>query len=82
MAGKTFHVRLHRRGFKGQLSTPEEERFLDDTLLDALKRAGTPGSLAFDDPDAVIQIETVGNRAGISLWSREELGRFPFLRAD
>lgn len=80
LADKTFHVRLHRRGFKGRLSTPEEERFLDDTLLEALKRAGTPGSLAFDDPDAIIQIETVGNRAGISIWSREDLRRFPFLR--
>jgi hypothetical protein len=35
LAGKSFHVRLHRRGFKGTLSTPKEERFLDETLLDA-----------------------------------------------
>ena len=33
LAGKSFHVRLHRRGFKGTLSTPKEERFLDETLL-------------------------------------------------
>jgi len=82
LAGKSFHVRLHRRGFKGRLSTLEEERFLDDTLLDALQCAETPGSLAFDDPDLVIQIETVGNRAGMSLWNREELARYSFLRAD
>ena len=82
LAGRSFHVRLHRRGFKGQLSTPEEERFLDDTLRGALQSAGTPGSLSFDDPDAIVQIETVGNRAGISLWSREELARYPFLRVD
>ena len=82
LAGKSFHVRLHRRGFKGRLSTPDEERFLDDALLGALKAADTPGSLAFDDPDAIIQIETVGNRAGMSLWSREELSRYPFLRVD
>jgi tRNA(Ser,Leu) C12 N-acetylase TAN1 len=82
LAGKSFHVRLHRRGFKGRLSTPEEERFLDDALLEALQAAGTPGSLSFDDPDAIIQIETVGNRAGLSLWTREDLARYPFLRVD
>ena len=33
LAGKRFHVRLHRRGLKGILSTPDEERFLDEALL-------------------------------------------------
>jgi len=82
LAGKSFHVRLHRRGFKGRLSTPDEERFLDDALLGALQAAGTPGSLSFDDPDAIVQIETVGNRAGLSFWSRDDLARYPFLRVD
>ena len=82
LGGRTFHVRLHRRGFKGRLSSHDEERFLDRTLLDALELAGRPGALSFDDPDAVIQIETVGNRAGISLWSRAELDRYPFLHVD
>lgn len=82
LAGKSFHVRLHRRGFKGRLSTPDEERFLDDALLGALQDAGTPGSIAFDDPDAIILIETVGNRAGMSLWSRDDLARYPFLKVD
>jgi hypothetical protein len=42
LAGKRFHVRLHRRGLKGVLSTPKEERFLDDALLQApLKRPRT-----------------------------------------
>jgi tRNA(Ser,Leu) C12 N-acetylase TAN1 len=27
--GKSFHVRMHRRGFKGRLSSQDEERFLD-----------------------------------------------------
>ena len=82
LAGKSFHVRLHRRGFKGKLSSPEEERFLDDALLDALAAAGTPGKIAFDDPDAVIVIETVDNRAGIALFTREEMARYLFVRAD
>lgn len=80
LAGRSFHVRLYRRGFKGRLSSPEEERFLDEVLLGALERAGTPGRIAFDDPDAVIDVETVGNRCGMALWTREELHKYPFLK--
>jgi hypothetical protein len=59
LAGKSFHVRLHRRGFNGTPSTPKEERFLDETLLDALGDAGRPGRITFTDPDAILQIETL-----------------------
>jgi tRNA(Ser,Leu) C12 N-acetylase TAN1 len=79
LAGKSFHVRLHRRGFKGTLSTPKEERFLDETLLDALETLGAPGRISFTDPDAILQIETIDNRAGVSLWQRQDLRRYPFL---
>jgi tRNA(Ser,Leu) C12 N-acetylase TAN1 len=82
LAGKAFHVRLHRRGFRGRLSSQEEERFLDEALLEALERAGTPGRVSFDDPDAILDVETVSNRAGLSLWSREDLSRLPFLKLD
>jgi len=82
LAGKSFHVRLHRRGFKGRLATQHEERFLDEVLLAALASAGTPGRIAFDDPDAIIQIETIDGRAGMSLWTRDDLRRFPFLGVD
>ncbi len=82
LAGRSFHVRMRRRGFKGTLTSPEEERFLDEALLDALDAAGTPGSIAFDDPDAAIDIETVDNRAGMALWTRDELRRYPFLKVD
>lgn len=82
LAGKAFHVRLHRRGFRGRLPSQEEERFLDEVLLDALERAGTPGRIRFDDPNAILDVETVGTRAGLSLWTREDLSRLPFLKLD
>ncbi len=82
LAGARFHVRLHRRGFKGKLSSPQEERFLDDALLDALREAGGPGHISFEDSDAIIQIETIDGRAGMSLWTRDDLRRYPFLGAD
>jgi tRNA(Ser,Leu) C12 N-acetylase TAN1 len=79
LAGKSFHVRLHRRGFKGMLSTPKEERFLDETLLDALETLGAPGHITFTDPDVILQIETIDGRAGVSLWQRDDLHRYPCL---
>ena len=75
-------MRLHRRGFMGIISTQPEERFLDEVLLDALADAGTPGRIRFADPDRVIQVETVDGRAGMSLWTREDMHRFPFLGVD
>lgn len=82
LAGTGFHVRLHRRGGREMLSSQPEERLLDEALLAALAEAGTPGRINFDDPDNVIQIETVGGRAGLSLWTREDRRRFPFLGSD
>ena len=82
LAGKGFHVRMHRRGFKGRLSSLDEEHFLDHVLLEALEKTGTPGRITFDDPDAIVAVETIGQRAGLSLWTREELRRYPFIRLD
>lgn len=82
LAGKSFHVRMHRRGFKGKLSTMEEERLLDIYLLEALEQAGNAGSITFEDPDAIIALETLGGRAGLSLWTRDDLERYPLLHLD
>ena len=82
LANARFHVRMHRRGFKGKLSSVEEEHFLDEILLHQLAEAGTPGTVAFEDPDAIIALETVGPQAGMSLFTREELKRFSILHLD
>lgn len=82
LAGKSFYVRMRRRGFKGRLSSLDEERFLDDLLLEALQKAGSPGRITFTDPDYVIVVETIGTRAGLSLWSRRDLLSYEFLKPD
>jgi tRNA(Ser,Leu) C12 N-acetylase TAN1 len=82
LAGLSFHVRVHRRGFKGRLSSIEEERLLSGLLLQALEGAGTPGRVSFNDPDAIVAIDTVGQRAGVSLWTRQDLKHLPFLHLD
>jgi hypothetical protein len=52
LGGKSFHIRMHRRGFKGRLSSQKAEVFLDGVLLEALEKTGKPGRIRFDDPDA------------------------------
>jgi tRNA(Ser,Leu) C12 N-acetylase TAN1 len=82
LAGRRFYVRIRRRGFKGRISSPDEEKFLDTIILEELEKAGTPGSISFEDPDAVIAVETVGHWAGLSLFTREDLERYPFIKLD
>lgn len=82
LAGKTFYVRMHRRGFKGRLSSQHEEQVLDKFLLAGLEEMGCPGRISFDDPDAVCVVETIGQWAGLSLWTRADRERFPFLHVD
>jgi tRNA(Ser,Leu) C12 N-acetylase TAN1 len=82
LAGRSFHVRFHRRGSRHDLPTPDVERLLDDGLLEALRQAGAPGVLSFTDPDAIIAIDTVDDCAGLGLWTREDLARHRLLRPD
>ncbi len=82
LAGRAFHVRLHRRGAHQALPAHDLERALDEALIGALAQAGTPGRISFADPDAVIAIDTVDDTAGIALWTREDLARHRLLRPD
>jgi tRNA(Ser,Leu) C12 N-acetylase TAN1 len=82
LEGKGFHVRMHRRGFKGRLSSLEEEKMLDEFLLALTEESGKPGHVTFEDPDVIITVETVAQRAGLSLWTREALKEYPFVRAE
>lgn len=82
LAGKAFHVRMHRRGFREQLSSQKEEQLLDGYILEQLAATGAPGHITFSDPDAIVAVETIGQWAGVSLWTREDLARYPFLGLD
>ena len=80
LAGKSFHVRMRRRGFKGRLSSMEEERFLDELILSNLDKLGNSGKITFEDPDYIVAVQSIGTKAGLSLWSREDLHRYEFLK--
>ena len=79
LVGKRFHVRMHRRGFKGRLEGSAEERMLGEVILAALDEAGTPARVTFEDPDAIVLVETLGQHAGLALLTREDLRRYPFI---
>jgi tRNA(Ser,Leu) C12 N-acetylase TAN1 len=82
LAGKSFYVRMHRHGFKGRISSAEQERFLGENLLEALEKAGTPGRVTFEDPDVIVVLVTLGNWAGLSVWTRKDRQRYPILHSD
>ncbi len=82
LSGHSFHVRLRRRGFRHDLHSPDAEPRLDDAVLDVLRQAGAQGSISFSDPDMVVAIDTIDDRAGMALWSREDLARHRLLRPD
>jgi tRNA(Ser,Leu) C12 N-acetylase TAN1 len=82
LAGKAFHVRMHRRGFKDRISSLEAEHLLDGALLAALEAVETPGRITFDSPDAIVIVETLGQWAGIGCWKRVDMQRYPWLRLN
>ncbi|MGB8397573.1 hypothetical protein, partial [Bradyrhizobium sp.] len=82
LAGKSFHARLHRRGPRLDLHAPDVERFLNDVTIEVTVKAGLPGRISFTDPDAVIVIDTVDDRAGLAMWTREDVARHRLLRPD
>lgn len=82
LSGKSFYVRMHRRGKRRALSSQEIEQSLAGFVLDALDERDDPGEVDFGDPDLVVDLETVGGEAGLALWTREEIERYPFLRLD
>lgn len=79
---KTFYVRMHRRGFKESMSSLQEEQLLDHYILSKLQEKGTSAKITFADPDFIIDVETLNNQAGLSIWSREEIQAYPFLNLD
>jgi hypothetical protein len=82
LRGKSFYLRMHRRGFKGRLSGQDEERFLDAYLLGELDKLQSQGRISFENPDRVIVLETLGQRAGLSLWTRDQVETYPLLHID
>jgi tRNA(Ser,Leu) C12 N-acetylase TAN1 len=82
VAGRSFHVRLHHRGSKLELPTPEAERLFGEFIVAATAKSGAAAHVGFTKADVVVVIETLNNRAAISMWNRGDLERHRLLRPD
>lgn len=72
--------RVKRRGHKGELSSLEIEKEMSAFIINALENAGKQAQVNFEDPDKFIIVETIGNRAGVGLITREMRERYPLIR--
>jgi tRNA(Ser,Leu) C12 N-acetylase TAN1 len=82
LVGRSFHVRVHRREARHALPTQDTERFFDEVVMEMTTLAGMSAKISFTDPDIVIAIDTIDDRAGMALWGREDLRRHRLLRPD
>lgn len=82
VAGRSFHVRVHRRGFKKDFDRLAREKRLGEALWHEAVARGTPSKIAYDDAEVVVAIETIDGRAGLSILTRDDLAKYPLLRPD
>ena len=82
LVGRSFHVRVERRGHKGVIDTHACERAVGAFLWAALEARGARPVVEFEDPDVVLVVELVGDTAGLALVARELRARFPFVKID
>jgi len=82
LAGKSFHVRVERRGHKGVIHTHATEKALGTWVYEALQARGATPVVDFEDPEVVLAIELVGDVGGLGLVTRELSRRYPFVRID
>lgn len=80
MVDGTFYVRLERRGYKGQIISPDVERRLGDYVRRVATQQGKTLRVSFPDSDYVVMAETVGSMCGVALLTRELRARYPFVK--
>ena len=80
LMGRTFFVRIFRRGFRGQIDSTRAEGELGARLVKHLEAAGDHPTVRFRDPDIVVAIESLRDEIGIALLDRELRATFPFVR--
>lgn len=82
IAGRSFYVRIERRGLRGMLNSSDVERTLGAVLWGRLEAAGHVPRVTFDDPDVVVVVETLGDRGGVALLDRAVRAGYLFVRVS
>jgi adenylyl- and sulfurtransferase ThiI len=78
--GKKFYVRAKRRGHKGEMSSLEIEKEISSFIFEVLEKGGKQAQVGFTDPDVVIVIETIANRAGVAFITSGMKQKYPLIR--
>lgn len=81
IGGKSFCVRIERRGHAGEVKTQDIERAVGEHVHALAAAQGMTLRTALDDPDNVIAAETLGNECGVGLLPRALRETYPFVRA-
>ena len=82
LARRSFYVRLHHRGPWSGPQTPDAERLFDDFIVAETNKLGAAARIGFTAPDAIIVVDTIDDRAGIAMWTREDIKQHRLLRPD
>jgi tRNA(Ser,Leu) C12 N-acetylase TAN1 len=75
-----FFVRVVRRGHKGEISGMEAEKELDRFILESLENRGKRATVSIEEFEKMVLIETVENRAGIGLITKEMKEKYLFVK--
>jgi tRNA(Ser,Leu) C12 N-acetylase TAN1 len=76
----SFYVRVERRGHAGTIHSQSLEQELDRVLMEYLRTQGAAPRLDFEDADAIVAVELIGDECGIGLITRTMRERFPFVK--
>lgn len=80
LVGRTFFVRIFRRGFHGQIDSTRLEGEVGARLVGWLEARGDHPKVRFDDADVAVVIETLHDEVGIALLDRARRTAYPFIR--
>lgn len=72
LAGRSFHVRVERRGHRGVLASDSLERFLGGAITAELEARGAVATVTFADPDLIVAVEIIGDAIGLGLVTRAQ----------
>ncbi len=75
-----FFVRVVRRGHKGEISGMDTEKELDGCILKSLENKGKRATINIEEFEKMIILETVENRAGVGLITKEMKEKYPLVK--
>lgn len=76
----SFYVRVERRGHAGAIHSQPLEQELDRVLMEHLRKQRAAPRIDFEDADAIVAVELIGDECGIGLITRTMRERFPFVK--